>query len=67
MRAKILFVVANIASFGITGEVAHAGLINLTSTVNISFEYEDPGPLEQTPINRYHIRRPQSNLCIRPG
>jgi hypothetical protein len=45
MRAKILFVVANIASFGITGEVAHAGLINLTSTVNISFEYEDPGPL----------------------
>jgi hypothetical protein len=25
------------------------------------------GPLEQTPINRYHIRRPRSNLCIRPG
>ena len=23
--------------------------------------------LEQTPINRYHIRRPRSNLCIRPG
>jgi DNA-binding transcriptional LysR family regulator len=25
------------------------------------------GALEQTPINRYHIRRPRSNLCIRPG
>jgi len=39
MRAKILFVVANFAIFGMIAAPAQAGLVNPTSTVNPFFDY----------------------------
>lgn len=45
MRAKILFAAVSLALIGMTGAPARAGLINPTSTVDISFAFDNPGPI----------------------